>query len=90
VVALVSPANDARFAPGANILFDWTEVSGAASYTIEIDDQDTFASPFVLNQSVINSQVSTSTLPTRTMWWRVRAHDASGNPGNWSSLRGSK
>jgi hypothetical protein len=85
--SLLSPAADARFAPGINIIFDWSNVTGAASYTIQIDDQDTFPSPFIVNQTVTGSQFSSSTLPTRTMWWRARANDASGKPGNWSSIR---
>jgi hypothetical protein len=83
--SLVSPAADARFAPGANIIFDWSDVSGAASYTIRIDDNNSFPSPFILQQPVTASQFSSSTLPVLTIWWRVRANDASGNPGNWSS-----
>ena len=85
--SLVSPAADARFAPGANIIFDWSDVSGAASYTLQIDDNNAFPSPFILQQTVTASQFSSSTLPTLTMWWRVRANDASGNPGTWSSVR---
>jgi hypothetical protein len=85
--ALVSPAADARFAPGANITFNWSDVTGAASYTIQIDDSNTFASPFITNQIVNVSQFSSSTLPIKTMWWRARANDASGKPGNWSAIR---
>jgi hypothetical protein len=85
--SLVSPAADARFSPSANITFDWSDVSGAASYSIQIDDNNSFPSPFVLQQTVTASQLSTSILPTLTMWWRVRANDAFGNPGNWSSVR---
>jgi hypothetical protein len=85
--SLVSPASDARFAPGVNINFDWSNVTGAASYTIQIDDSDTFPSPFIVNQTVTSSQFSSSTLPIKTMWWRARANDASGKPGNWSAIR---
>jgi hypothetical protein len=85
--SLVSPAADERFAPGANITFDWSNVTGAASYTIQVDDSDTFPSPFIVNQTVTASQFSTSTLPIKTMWWRARANDASGKPGNWSAIR---
>ena len=84
--ALLSPAADARFSPGASIIFDWTDVSGAASYTIQIDDSDTFSSPLV-NQTTTASQFTTNTLPTTTMWWRVRANSASGTPGSWSPAR---
>jgi len=84
--SLVSPAADARFSPGASITFDWTDVSGAAGYTIQIDDSDTFSSPLV-NQATTASQFTTNTLPAVRMWWRVRANSASGTPGNWSSAR---
>ena len=84
--SLVSPAADARFAPGTNITFNWSDVSGAANYTIQIDDQNTFSSPIV-NRSVTASQFSSSTLPTLTMWWRARANNASGNAGTWSAAR---
>ena len=84
--SLVSPAADARFAPGTNITFNWSDVSGAANYTIQIDDQNTFSSPIV-NQNVTASQFSSSTLPTLTMWWRARANNASGNAGTWSAAR---
>jgi len=84
--SLVSPAADARFSPGASITFDWTDVSGAAGYTIQIDDSDTFSSPIV-NQATTGSQFTTNTLPAVRMWWRVRANSSSGTPGNWSSAR---
>ncbi len=84
--SLVSPAADARFSPGTSITFDWADVSGAASYTIQIDDSDNFSSPLV-NQNTTVSQFTTNTLPTVRMWWRVRANSASGTPGSWSSAR---
>lgn len=83
----MSPAHQARFSPGQTITFDWTDVAGAASYTIQIDDSNTFAAPQIVSQTVTASTYSTSTLPTRKMWWRVRANDASGNPGAWSAVR---
>ncbi len=84
--SLVSPANDARFDAGQTITFDWSDVTGAASYTIQIDDQDTFPSP-IINQTVTASAYSTSTLPVTRMWFRVRAIDASGTAGAWSAVR---
>ena len=85
--SLVSPAADARFLPGTSITFDWTDVSGAASYTIQIDNEESFATPQVVNVNTTVSQSTTSTLPTTRMWWRVRANSASGTPGSWSSIR---
>jgi hypothetical protein len=85
--SLVSPPADARFSPGTSITFDWTDVSGAASYTIQIDDSDTFSSPQVVNSNTTASQFTTNTLPTIRMWWRVRANSSSGTPGSWSPAR---
>ena len=85
--SLLSPAADARFSPGASITFDWTDVSGAASYTIQIDTDESFSAPQVVNQNTTVSQFTTNTLPTTRMWFRVRANSASGTPGSWSSIR---
>ncbi|MEY2401744.1 MAG: hypothetical protein QOJ08_1855 [Ilumatobacteraceae bacterium] len=84
--SLVSPATDARFNSGQTIVFDWSDVAGAASYIIQVDDQDTFSSPLV-DQTVSTSTHSTSALPVARMWFRVRAVSASGVAGAWSSGR---
>lgn len=84
--SLASPANDARFNPGQAITFDWSDVVGAASYTIQIDDQDTFSSP-ITAPTVTASTHSTNTLPTTRMWFRVRANNLAGAPGAWSASR---
>jgi hypothetical protein len=83
----LSPPDDARFPPGATITFDWSDVGGAASYTIQIDDSESFSAPFRVNETVAPSQYTTSTLPTTRMWWRVRANDGSGVAGSWSGAR---
>jgi Beta-propeller repeat len=84
---LLSPAADARFAPGAAITFDVSDVTGAGSYQFQIDDAQTFTAPLVLDQVVSVSQLTTSSLPTQRMWWRARARDGAGNPGAWSASR---
>jgi hypothetical protein len=71
---------------GQNIVVDWTDVPGAAGYTIVIDDQDTFSSPTVLS-TVTTSTFSTNALPASRMWFRVRAVDAAGTAGAWSGSR---
>jgi predicted phage tail protein len=85
--SLASPANDARFSPGQEIAFDWGDVAGAASYTSQIDDSQSFSAPLTGGDTVVFSQFSTSTLPTTRMWWRVRANDGSGAPGARSAVR---
>jgi hypothetical protein len=84
--SLISPAADARFAPGTNITFDWSDVAAATSYTIQIDDRSDFPSPLIVNQTTAVSQFSSNTLPTLTMWWRVRANNDGGS-GPWSAAR---
>jgi predicted phage tail protein len=85
--AQLSPADDARFSPGQQITFDWSEVAGAGTYTIQIDDSESFSAPLIVDDTSAFSQLTTSTLPTRRMWWRVRANDGSGAPGSWSARR---
>ena len=85
--ALLSPGSDARFAPGQQIVFDWGDVAGAATYTIQIDDSQSFSAPLTVGQTLAFSQLTTSSLPTRRMWWRVRANDGTGAAGAWSGAR---
>ncbi|HKB15177.1 MAG TPA: hypothetical protein VKF62_03885, partial [Planctomycetota bacterium] len=85
--ALVGPAADAEFPPGQAISFDWSDVAGAATYTLQIDDSNSFPAPLVLAQTTTVSQFTTSTLPVLTMWFRVRANNAAGTPGAWSAVR---
>ena len=84
--SLLFPADGTRYRPGQTVTFDWSDVNGATSYTIQVDDSSTFGSPFVLDQQVNASQHSTNTLPTRQMWWRVRANNAAGSSA-WTSAR---
>ena len=84
---LLSPSDDARFSPGREIAFDWGDVCGAASYTIQIDDSSSFSAPLVATDTVTASRFATSSLPTRRLWWRVRANAASGAAGAWSGVR---
>ena len=85
--SLSSPSSDARFNAGQTITFDWSDVAGAASYVLEIDDSESFNNPLVRSISVTASTASVSGLPTTRMWWRVRAVDASGTPGTSSGSR---
>ncbi len=84
--SLQAPVNNARFDQGSTIAFDWSDVAGAAGYSLAIDDQETFASPVIV-RTVTPSTYSTSTLPRTRMWWRVQGVDSSGAPGAWSTSR---
>lgn len=84
--SLLTPAADARFAAGSTITFDWSDASNAASYTIQISDTDKWTS-FLVSQNVSASQYTAAGLPTKTLWWRVRANSASGTSSAWSEVR---
>ncbi len=85
--SLLGPGDDARFAPGTTVIFDWSDVTGAASYTIQIDNDDEFPSPFTVEATATASQYTASGLPTQRRWWRVRANTGNGAAGTWSQVR---
>ena len=72
-------------APQAEMDFDWSDVSGASSYELEVDIADHFPSPVndmnIYTSSSCNNSFS---LADNLYYWRVRATDASGNQGEWS------
>jgi hypothetical protein len=74
-------------AAGQQIVFDWREVAGAASYTIQIDDSQSFSAPLTVGETLAFCQFTTSSLPASRMWWRVRANDGAGSAGAWSGAR---
>ncbi len=84
---LMKPSADQRFAAGATIIFDWSDVAGAVSYTLQIDDKDSFPAPLVMSQTMTASQFATAGLPRTTMWWRVRATSSTGATSAWSQAR---
>ena len=84
---LLTPAQDTRFRPGDLVRFDWSDVAGAASYTIQVSTSSAF-STLALNQVVSTSQLATASLPTARLFWRVRAVDGGGGTGSWSVVRG--
>jgi hypothetical protein len=84
--SLLSPAAAARFAPTQSIPFDWSDVAGAVSYTLQVSSTSTFAST-VLDRTVTPSQL-TATLPTTgDRFWRVRANRSTSSGGAWSAVR---
>jgi hypothetical protein len=85
--ALLTPSSDARLSRGSIVAFDWTDVAGAVSYTIQIGSKDNFPSPLITSQTVTSSQTSIPGLPTQTMWWRVRANASDGTNSAWSTVR---
>ena len=85
---LVAPANDAVVAQPVTL--DWTNVTGAASYEVQVDNWSTIAAPLVATPTVSVSQVTLGTLPAQQLWWRVRARNSDGVFGPFSTTSGNK
>jgi glutamyl endopeptidase len=83
--ALVSPPNGAVTTDQTPFL-DWSYVSQANSYRIQVDDSNTFSSPAV-NTTTTTSSYTPASLAFDTYYWRVRADKACGTLGNWSAVR---
>jgi hypothetical protein len=82
---LVSPANQTTVT--LPVTLDWSDVSAAASYRIQVDDSSTFSAPRVVEQTVTASQFTVASLAARQHWWRVRGVNSAGTAGAWSSVR---
>jgi hypothetical protein len=82
---LLAPANASS--PAQPVGFDWSDVTGAATYNIQIDDSSAFTAPLVRDVSVTASDYLTSGLATTTQFWRVRGVNTAGTPGAWSAAR---
>jgi predicted secreted protein len=84
--SLVAPAASARVTAGQSVTFDWSDVSGAGSYTLQASSSSAFTTT-VLERTVTASQAAASFTATGDRWWRVRAIDPGGAPGTWSAAR---
>lgn len=82
---LLSPAQDAT--PAQPVAFDWTDVTAATTYRIQVDDSSNFSAPLVVDRVVTPSQFTASTLNAGLRhWWRVRGINSAGSAGAWSSV----
>ena len=82
---LLSPAQDAT--PAQPVFLDWTDVSAATSYRIQIDDSSTFPTPIVVDRTVTASQFTAPTLAAQRHWWRVQGINSAGIAGAWSTVQ---
>src|SRR5262249_46036636 len=79
---------------GGTEVFAWTDVAGATSYDIWVDDKTTGQSPFYRNKLVLPptgagdnfTTVSSIFKPGHLSWWWVRANGPSGYIGDWSQI----
>jgi len=83
--SLLSPADSATVAQPVTL--DWTDVTNATSYEVQVDNSSTISSPFVANVTATTSGVTLGGLPAQRLWWRVRARNSAGVFGPFSSVR---
>jgi len=82
---LSSPADDSSTCD-TTPHFDWSLVSEATSYRIQVDNNSGFGSPAIDTTTSSPNYTPGSSLSPGTYYWRVRASNACGN-GSWSSAR---
>lgn len=69
---LAAPANNSTNVAVATVILDWTTLTGASSYEVQLDTDMAFSSPTQFNPST-SSQTVTSLNYSTTYYWRVRA-----------------
>ena len=82
--SLVSPAHGATNQM-PNALLDWTAVSGAVVYKIQIDTSSSFTNPAVYT-STLSATNAVNLLFNTKYYWRVKAFDASNDSSYWSTV----
>jgi hypothetical protein len=83
---LISPTNNATNVSLTPTL-DWSDVSGATSYRVQVSQNSSFSTT-VVNQTSSSSQYTIPTgilSPTTTYYWRANATNSAGT-SNWSSV----
>src|SRR5439155_4844984 len=66
---------------------DWTDVTSATSYEIQVDDSSTFTAPLVVDQIVTPSAFTAGGFAGVQHSWRVRGINSAGAAGAWSAAR---
>jgi hypothetical protein len=81
---LVSPENNA-LENTPTITFTWSQPGPGLRYNIQIDDEASFTSPYVYeNTDVVENSFTYTSKKSNQYYWRVRARDNAGNLGSWS------
>ncbi len=85
-----SPANGSRqgFLGKTRLDFEWSAVTGSSiTYDLQVSDSSNF-DPLLINKTKLVSAAyklaESEALPEGKFYFRVRAVDASGNPGKWT------
>jgi len=84
---LVSPENGAVVS-APDIMFSWSEPEPDVTYHVQIDNETSFTSPYVHENSSITDNSYTYTFAlVGTYYWRARARDEAGNWSEWNRER---
>lgn len=84
---LIEPLNGTVIVYYRTPTFDWSDADDALSYELIVDDSNTFSSPELHKIDLsISRYTTTEALSDGTYFWRIRAKDAYGNTGEWSSI----
>lgn len=83
---LISPSNGS-YTKDNTPYFDWSSVSEAEEYNIQVDNNSSFSSPEIDQTISSSSYTPVSSLSDGTCYWRVKTKNSFGNWGNWSSTR---
>jgi hypothetical protein len=82
---LIAPENSTRLT-SLRPNFDWSDVPGAAFYTIEISRNSSFTKLVMIDVSLSSAITARKDLPAgATLYWRVRAESFAG-AGAWSPI----
>jgi hypothetical protein len=69
-----------------DIVFEWDPVPGARTYTIQVSPNGDWANNVIHTATVKSTRYSPpTTLDNDSYFWRIRATDAVGNIGEWST-----
>ncbi len=88
----ISPASSA-YVSIRTPTFAWSQVTDPTgiSYTVEINWNQEFTSPFLEKKGVVNPEYTLQpgeSLSDGSFWWRVKAVDGAGNQSLWASSLG--
>jgi hypothetical protein len=82
---LLTPA-DGEPTTNRKPIFDWRDVAGASSYTIQVSTNSSFTTLTVNATVVPSTYTPTISLPVGTFYWRVKSNGVNG-PSLWTTMR---
>jgi hypothetical protein len=81
----LSPA--LNYGVNSSFTLKWSQITWATGYQIEVDNNPDFSSPEYENDQLSsdNPELTISGIEDDTYYWHIRARNANGNWGQWSS-----